>query len=44
MTEWLWVQNPAKEAIFNLAPKVEQKEIMECANLLGIVACAVILE
>ena len=47
MTERSWVQTPTEETIFN-APfiwikSVEQKEIMECSNLPGIVACAVIL-
>jgi hypothetical protein len=47
MTESSWVQIPTEEIIFQ-APfiwikSLEQKEIMEYSNLLGIVACAVIL-
>jgi hypothetical protein len=46
MTERSWVQTPTEETIFH-APfiwfnSMEQKEIMECTNLPGIVACALI--
>jgi hypothetical protein len=47
MTEMLLVQTPAKVTIFHSTfiwtKSVEQKEVMECSNLPGIVACAVIL-
>ena len=47
MTERSWVQTPTEETIFQ-APfiwikNLEQEEIMECSNLPGIVAWAVIL-
>jgi hypothetical protein len=46
MTERLWIQTPTEETIFH-APfiwikSVEQKEIMECSNLPGIVSHVVI--
>jgi len=39
MNERLWVQAPTEETIW--IKNVEQKEIMECSNLPGIVACAI---
>jgi hypothetical protein len=39
MNERLWVQAPTEETIW--IKNVGQKEIMECSNLPGIVACAI---
>jgi hypothetical protein len=46
LTERSWVQTPVEKTIFQapfiLIKSLEGKELMECSNRPGIVACAVI--